>query len=197
MGRKIPVLVPFLFSWVTRPCCRENSALSSMTTRPCSREDKKVPCRAFVRRVKQVARRGASQLRHGSVRMLKNHDDVGGRLSLFPLPFPRVEGSASKDSQLLLNKVYRTLSTHKKNTVLTNIYVGAPFVLCCNQGGYGSSAGLVYPLILMSERNSSRVLCWLNAPQKSLVVVMLPCFSTPRICMHMCWASTTTITPWG
>ena len=52
-----------------------------------------------------------------------------------------------------------------------------------------------YPLILMSERNSSRVLCWLKAPQKSLVVVMLPCFSTPRICMHMCWASTTTITP--
>lgn len=88
MGRKIPVLVPFLFSRVTRPCCRENSALSSMTTRPCSREDKKVPCRAFVCRVTQVVRRGASQLRHGSVRMLKNHDDAGRRFSLFPLPFP-------------------------------------------------------------------------------------------------------------
>ena len=88
MGRKIPVLVPFLFSRVTRPCRREDSALSPMTTRPCCREDKKVPCRAFVCRVTQVVRRGASQLRHGSVRMLKNHDDAGGRFSLFPLPFP-------------------------------------------------------------------------------------------------------------
>lgn len=114
MGRKIPVLVPFLFSRVTRPCCREDSALSSMTTRPCSREDKKVPCRAFVCRVTQVVRRGASQLRHGSVRILKNHDDAGRWLSLFPLPFPRAEGSASKDSQLLLNKVCRTLTTPKK-----------------------------------------------------------------------------------
>ena len=45
--------------------------------------------------------------------------------------------------------------------------------------------------------NSSRVLAWLNAPLKSEVVVMEFCFSTPRICMHMCCASTTTITPRG
>ena len=32
---------------------------------------------------------------------------------------------------------------------------------------------------------------------KSEVVVMAFCFSTPRICMHMCLASTTTITPSG
>ena len=37
----------------------------------------------------------------------------------------------------------------------------------------------------------------LNAPVKSLVVVMACCFCTPRICMHRCSASMTTITPNG
>lgn len=52
-------------------------------------------------------------------------------------------------------------------------------------------------LFLSKFMNSSRVLAWLNAPQKSDVVVMEFCFLTPRICMHMCCASTTTITPSG
>ena len=43
--------------------------------------------------------------------------------------------------------------------------------------------------------NSSRVLASLNAPVKSEVVVTEFCFSTPLICIHMCLASTTTITP--
>ena len=36
-----------------------------------------------------------------------------------------------------------------------------------------------------------------KAPLKALVVVIELFFSTPRICMHMCLASTTTITPSG
>lgn len=45
--------------------------------------------------------------------------------------------------------------------------------------------------------NSSRVFaCW-KYPVKSDVVVKEFCFSTPRICMHMCCASITTITPSG
>ena len=52
-------------------------------------------------------------------------------------------------------------------------------------------------LCLIKFINSSRVFAWLNAPVKSDVVVMEFCFSTPRICMHMCLASTTTITPSG
>lgn len=54
-----------------------------------------------------------------------------------------------------------------------------------------------YRLCRIKFINSSRVLAWLNAPVKSEVVVMAFCFSTPRICMHMCLASTTTITPSG
>ena len=46
--------------------------------------------------------------------------------------------------------------------------------------------------------NSSRVLgSFMKAPVKSLVVVTLFCFCTPRIDMHICWASMTTATPNG
>ena len=50
---------------------------------------------------------------------------------------------------------------------------------------------------LISAMNSSLVFCSRNTPVKSEVVVMEFCFSTPRICMHMCCASMTTITPMG
>lgn len=54
-----------------------------------------------------------------------------------------------------------------------------------------------YRLCLIRFINSSRVLaCWKN-PVKSEVVVREFCFSTPRICMHICCASITTITPNG
>ncbi len=45
--------------------------------------------------------------------------------------------------------------------------------------------------------NSSRVASFSNAPLKSEVVVTEFCFCTPRIIMHMCWASMTTATPRG
>ena len=52
-------------------------------------------------------------------------------------------------------------------------------------------------LCLIKFMNSSRVLaCW-KKPVKSEVVVKEFCFSTPRICMHICCASITTITPNG
>lgn len=50
----------------------------------------------------------------------------------------------------------------------------------------------------MSCTNSSRVLLSLRkAPVNAEVVVTLFCFSTPRICIHMCAASITTATPRG
>ena len=58
-------------------------------------------------------------------------------------------------------------------------------------------SNLMYHLLRSKFMNSSRVLAWLNAPQKSDVVVTEFCFLTPRICMHRCCASTTTITPSG
>ena len=52
-------------------------------------------------------------------------------------------------------------------------------------------------LCLIRFINSSRVLaCW-KKPVKSEVVVKEFCFSTPRICIHICCASITTITPNG
>jgi len=56
------------------------------------------------------------------------------------------------------------------------------------------------PLYLsrMRERNSSRVCTFSrNAPSMALVTVCEFCFSTPRITMHRCRASTTTPTPNG
>ena len=52
-------------------------------------------------------------------------------------------------------------------------------------------------LLCMRFMNSCLVFACSKAPQKSLVVVMEFCFSTPLICMHMCFASTTTMTPCG
>ena len=50
----------------------------------------------------------------------------------------------------------------------------------------------------MSDRASARV-AWLrsNAPRTALVVVFAPAFFTPRMLMHRCSASNTTMTPWG
>src|ERR1700688_65486 len=51
---------------------------------------------------------------------------------------------------------------------------------------------------LASDKNSSRVsLLWRNAPSIALVTACPCCFSTPRICMHKCRASTITPTPSG
>src|SRR6266550_5256339 len=50
----------------------------------------------------------------------------------------------------------------------------------------------------IKERNSSRVCTFSrNAPSMALVTVCEFCFSTPRITMHRCRASTTTPTPNG
>src|SRR5438128_1304973 len=49
-----------------------------------------------------------------------------------------------------------------------------------------------------SERNSERVRASsLNAPRRQDVFMIEFCFSTPRIIMQRCFASTTTATPFG
>ena len=50
----------------------------------------------------------------------------------------------------------------------------------------------------MSDSASARV-AWLRskAPRTALVVVRAPAFFTPRMLMHRCSASNTTMTPWG
>ena len=84
----------------------------------------------------------------------------------------------------MLNYVIYFDKAHKKSR---RVYSGYR-----REGGEG-----VYRLPLIRFINSSRVLaCWKN-PVKSEVVVREFCFSTPRICMHMCCASMTTITPSG
>ena len=51
------------------------------------------------------------------------------------------------------------------------------------------------PYFFIRFINSSRVWACRKKPVKSDVVAIEFCFSTPRICIHMCCASITTITP--
>src|SRR6266481_1589776 len=54
------------------------------------------------------------------------------------------------------------------------------------------------PLFPTKAKNSSRVCLFSrNAPSIALVTACPCCFSTPRICMHKCRASTITPTPCG
>lgn len=84
----------------------------------------------------------------------------------------------------------RCRQTRQGNPVASDsgLHSPAPVILQRDCKGYG---------LLMRFMNSCRVFACSNAPEKSLVTVVEPIFSTPRICMHICLASITTITPSG